>query len=458
MNTFRPEAGARINNHNDCSQYSVLRMPSGCDTVSFTGGVPNGDLLKKLLDYKIPDMYSGRIMMSPSTVQRFLKRKVFSSSVRTVVKSLIPYEDCLYPVEKSVLSILKSASRANPDRNIEDIIHEIAPIHQKRLRAIQQPVFDELAELAKNMPEEQQKKFAELMEFTKEKLDCKPVVMEFSAKEFKYKLARIEEGIKSRNNPQEVSTMKKLMKMAQNFSSFTEDEMFEKVSAKKGIKMAKKFRVVQNFTRKQAENLRQISRVLQSSPLSKDRELNDLLIKSRARIYKIPVIYAFNRKSFIYDLLKITKELEDKKLAHKMTQTAIKLPTSKQDISAFIVKATGSSSEKIGFDMIYGTMGSIEHLTPAKRGGEDKLCNYALASVSMNEERAHKSFREQLKKHPETYQNCQKYVDRLIELYNDGTFKKLGLSRAYILSYVSKVYKMSPEENRLVIDISKLKQ
>lgn len=458
MNTFRPAAGLKTNNHNDCSQYPVLRTPLRCDTISFTGGVPNGDLLKKLLDYRIPDMYSGKIMLSPSTVQRFLKRKVFSSSVRTVVKSLIPYEESLHTVEKAVFSILKSASRANPDRKVEDIIHEIAPIHQMRLRAIQQPIFDELSELAKDMPEKEQKKFAKLMEFTNEKLDYKPVVMEFSSKEFIYKLSRIEEGIKSRNNLGEVSTMKKIIKMAHNFSNFTEDEVFEKVSARKGIKLSKKSKVVQNFTRKQAENLRQISKVLQSSPLSKDRELNDLLLKSRARIYKIPVIYTFNRKSFIYDLIKITDELENQKLAHKMIQTAIKLPTSKQDISAFIVKAVNSSSEKIGYDMIYGSMGSVEHLTPAKKGGEDALCNYGLASVFHNSERAQRPFKVQLKKYPETYRNSQKYVDRLIELYNDGTFKKLGLSRAYILSFASKIYKMSPEENRLVIDISKLKQ
>ena len=62
----------------------------------------------------------------------------------------------------------------------------------------------------------------------------------------------------------------------------------------------------------------------------------------------------------------------------------------------------------------------------------------------------------QLRIYPETYDNCQKYVDRLIELYNDGTFAKLGISRQYITGFANKMYKMSPPEKRMILDTSAL--
>lgn len=64
-------------------------------------------------------------------------------------------------------------------------------------------------------------------------------------------------------------------------------------------------------------------------------------------MYNIPTNINFNRKSFIYDLQEITDKLEDRKLARRMVRTAVKLPTSKENISAFIMKAESRSSSRI---------------------------------------------------------------------------------------------------------------
>lgn len=435
----------------------VMQPPLQVDTVSFKAGTPKGNLLKKLLPYGIPDLYSGRPMLDPQFVQQILKRKLFSSPIRTIVKSLIPYEESLYTVERNVFSILKSVSKNQPKKMMEDVIHELAPLHQIRLRNIQKPIFEELENLAEEMPENERNEFKNLMEITNKKLENHPVTLNFSAKEFKYQLERINEGIKNRNIIPEVLTMKTLIKLARQLPSKTDEEYAERIVKKRNGK-ANKTRIIQNRARREAEIIRHMSKILSESPLRKDRELTDLLTVARARIYKIPMVFAFKRKSFIHELEKITKKLENTKLAHRMVQTALRLPTSKEDISAFIMKAVDYSSEKIGYDMVAGSMGSIEHLTPSKRGGEDSMANFALVSVAMNNERALRPFHQHLKMHPEIYINAQKQIDRLIELYNDGTFKKIGLSRGYILGLVSKLYKMSPPENRLEIDVSALKK
>lgn len=454
-NFLRPVSA--VNNHNDYSQGIALRPALKCDTVSFQGGVPNGDLLKKLLAYRIPDMYSGRIMIPSDLIQSFLRHKIFSGSLRHIVKNLLPYEECLNPVHKSIFNIIKNASKNTPKKTLEEVIHELAPEHQLKLRQIQQPIFDKLTEESKEMPEDLRQEFDNFMDYTQKKLSNMPVVVDFSAKEFQYKLQRIAEGINRRGIFSEQSTIRKLLRLSGNFSVLSEEQTYERAAAKNKIKTKNKSRFIQKYRQRQAETLRQMDKVLMTSPLCDDKELNDLFVQTRFRIYKIPQIYSFNRKSFIHDLKKIIYKLEDSKLQHKMIQTAIKLPTSKENISAFIVKSADYSSEKIGYELISGSMGSIEHLTPVKKGGDDSLYNYALAAAETNGERGHRSFEEQLKKHPETYINAQKYADRLIELYNDGTFSKIGLQRGYIQSFASKVYKMSPAENRLVIDLSRLR-
>ena len=171
----------------------------------------------------------------------------------------------------------------------------------------------------------------------------------------------------------------------------------------------------------------------------------------------MPVVVNFNRKTFIYELQKIVNTLDDKKLAKRMIQQAVELPKSRENISAFIVKAANCSSEKIGFDLIEGSTGSIEHLVPFASKGNDSLENYAISTAYYNSERGNRTMPQQLKQHPEIYQNAQRHINRLIELYNDGTFKKVGLTKWYITNLAKRLYRLSPPEKPIVVDLSKLK-
>ena len=194
-----------------------------------------------------------------------------------------------------------------------------------------------------------------------------------------------------------------------------------------------------------------------NSPLQNNKELEKLFTQMRARIFGIPITISFNRKSFIYEIKKIVDDIDDKKLANKMVQVATKLPKSHDDVSAFIVKASACSSEKIGYDLLSGSTGSIEHLIPFKTKGNDNVDNYAISTAYYNSERGHRSMPQQLRLHPETYENCQKHIDRLIELYNDGTLEEVGLSKWYRINLVQKMYRLSSPDKRMVLDISKLK-
>ena len=226
----------------------------------------------------------------------------------------------------------------------------------------------------------------------------------------------------------------------------------------KNVFIKTKVRNKKNLIKKRSDILKKIESSVMDSELKDNKELETLIAQTRAKIYNIPIVVNFNRKSFIHDLQKITNTLEDKNLAKEMIKTASVLPKSRENVSAFIVKAANSSSEKIAYDLLQGSTGSIEHLVPFANKGKDIIENYGITTAYYNSERGNRSMEQQLLHHPETYRNCQKQVNRLIELCNNGTFAKVGLNKWYIINFAKKMFKLSSPDNPLILDLSKLKK
>ncbi len=140
-----------------------------------------------------------------------------------------------------------------------------------------------------------------------------------------------------------------------------------------------------------------------------------------------------------------------------MVRTAVKLPTSKENISAFIMKAESRSSSQIGYDMLSGAIGTVDHILAHHKGGKDNISNYVLSSGYMNSEKAHERFAIFLRKNPEIRIYAQNHIDRLIELANAGVFKKIGLSKSYITDLARRLEKLSASDPPLILDTSALK-
>lgn len=451
--------GINKNNQYDYSQYRspVLRPPLACDTVSFGRTATNAESLRALMKYGIPDMYSGKEVIPPDILERFYSKHIFSKSIRNIIKTIKPYEKSLHTVESQFFSYVKTKAKINPYYKLSDVVRELAPEHNNRLIMIQKPIFDELTEMSMALPEEQKDQFFTLMNTIYKKLLREPVQLPFSAKEFRYKLQRITDEISQTNNPTEIAVLKKMMQLAKKLPEKTEDEAFNAKAIKSKVKRHKKIKNKRTLIKERADILTQIEILRTGTSLQKNDELTKLFSQTRSKIYNMPIVIPFNRKSFIYELQKITGTLEDQKLAHRMVQKAIELPTSHDDISAFIMKCVEYSSDKIGYNMISGSAGCIDHLIPFIKGGKDCIENYGISSSYYNSERAERSMEQQLRKYPQTYINCQKQVDKLIELCNRGVFKEVKLPKHYIYSFAKRMYKLSPVENRLVLNLDKLK-
>ena len=81
-----------------------------------------------------------------------------------VIKTLQPYEESLTGVELKIYTILKERSKIHPDWTIKQILEELKPVYCRQLRKQQAPIFHELSEIFKTLPEEYNSKFKFLME------------------------------------------------------------------------------------------------------------------------------------------------------------------------------------------------------------------------------------------------------------------------------------------------------
>lgn len=417
-------------------QYGKVISPLKCDTVSFTS-VANGEPLKRLLRYGVPDFYSNITLVDSQELETLLAHKVFSKPIRSIVRTLKPYENSMFPIEKQVYRLMKRTSRTNPKMFLDEFVHKLVSQHSKQLLAQQQPIFKKLSDLAANMPKEQIIQYNKLIELTNKKLIHEPIIEPFSKKEFLYKLERIRERIRQKGNFKENNDIDIIIKKV----TFLEDKMGKNKKP----------------TSKELKSFYKLANYFENSSLQKDKDLDLLFQSTKARLLRIPFEAKFKRKAFIHDLEKITNQLNDKKLAHKMIQTARELPTSKDSLSAFIVKEADRSAAQIGYDLLADSVGSADHLITAKAGGANDTYNYILASRRYNSERAHSKLETVIEKNPEIRTYSQKQIDRLIELANVGVFKICGLSTSYIKTITRKISEFSPRNNPLNIDTNKLK-
>ncbi len=129
----------------------------------------------------------------------------------------------------------------------------------------------------------------------------------------------------------------------------------------------------------------------------------------------------FGRKSFL-DSVKVLK-VPDEDLAKviKVYQSWYKLPASRNDMDAFIVKYSKESHNNIAKRLISTAVGSIEHIKPQFRNGEDKLSNYLLVSAAYNNNRQSMPLSEYIMLNGDLNieQNLQKYMNDVIKEVNN---------------------------------------
>ena len=402
--------------------------------VSF--GLAQSKKLRMLFDKGLPCMYTEVEMIGPSAIKKLMKKNVLNSYAANVFKELKPYEESilsgLEPIEKEVYNLIKSQAKSEPNKKIKDVINSIVPKYKKQLENEQEPIFKTLISYSYSLPEKYAERFNTFMEHTHHKINGVPVAEPFSVTQFKYKINKIKDDIEAMGDAKSLKIMNHIVALGDYLAPQT-----DKNNIKSQRRLLNTMEVIQKHT-----------------ILNENEKLRKLLEESQNRLNYQKVLIPFSRKSFIYDLSQILKDLPDRDLRDIFIKVAEKLPTSKNNIYAYITKTSNESSEKIMYRFLLSAMASVEHVHAKSRGGQNRMSNYGGATAKVNSKLSNLPFTEKMAKYPRTPFGCQKYVDRLIKYALDGTFDKIKLDVVYIENFKKTIEKES--KGAIILDTSAL--
>ena len=257
-------------------------------------------------------------------------------------------------------------------------------------------------------------------------MDDKPIEVPYSRSEFKYKLEKIQQDVDKNKNLKATRAMRKLI------------EVSEKLTTKE----------VEVSLEEKIATLDFMEKILRTSVLKDNPQIKALFANTRSRLNGEKLLVPFSRKGFIYDLDKMLRDLPDTELRERMVAIAEKLPTSRDCVSAYIMKHRNDPSEKIAYKLLWPSMASVEHIHPRACGGPDAMSNFGGACTRINSDRSSMDFVDYMKINPNVKKFCQQYVDRLIQL------AKVGLDTKYIEEF--KMAILEESQGKIVLDISKL--
>lgn len=400
--------------------------------VNISFGLAESKQLRTLMKYKLPCMYTGVDVIEPKILKNFMKKNLFNQSIANIIRELTPYENSLLGQEKEIYGLIKFQAKHFPNAKVKDIINNIVPLYKRQLEKEQEPIFKTLIAYSFSLPEKQKNEFDEFMAKTYCKLRGIPIYERFSYKDYMYKFSKIAYDIKESSSKSTQNVFNKLIKL---------NNTLEPETNKQNIK-------------KQRKIINKMLDTMVDTTLYEHDALRDLLENSLARLNSQKVLIPFTRKAFIYDLDQILKATNDNYLKDVFINIAKKLPTSKNNIYAYITKLSGESSEKIMQRLIWPSTGSIEHINPRSRGGKNKMKNYGVCCSVINSNRGNTPFPEQIEKVNDIAKYCQKYVDRLIELAHQGIFAKERINVKYIEEFKNTIAIES--EGAIILDTSKL--
>ena len=453
--------------------------------ISFNAKKTKPAQLKKLAEYGLPDMYTGKMMLSNKALSKMLDKGVFDLPLSKLIPILNKYEDTLYDTELEVFKILSKMSKTSPNIKIDEALKQLYPEHLQKLITVQRSILYDIILKASKMPKDYFEDIMDLIRYSNPKLEKGESIAHFSEKEFIYRLQQIGKQINVKRRYNEVIAINKLIREAKKIfaSQIEEKKKFGRGIKAKKLKM--KYQMQPEVFTRNTQNMKYLRNLLEQTPLKNNKDILNLFNITDAKVCGAPAAEPFKRQEFIYDLKNIVKSLKDKKLEAEIIARAHNLPTSTDSISAFIVKYVNDTPENIGYHLFEYSLCSIEHLDPrisqkaekakvkskkgckkgSKKGskprnniaGKNSVKNYGLSAAHVNRGRSNMPFDQWIKKYPEAYMNCQKFINRLIELYNKGIFNKLGIKKEYILDFRDTVRRLSPPEKPLILDISMLK-
>lgn len=142
------------------------------------------------------------------------------------------------------------------------------------------------------------------------------------------------------------------------------------------------------------------------------------LSKARAIIDKHDVTQHFCKKPFIGELIRLKARAKEPEKIASLVEIAKKLPDSKTDKDAFIVKYSRRDSAEIARRLVSPSIATYEHVIVRSKGGQRCSANGLVVSERDNQDRGTKTLVERMVEIPNLRDYIQSYIDQVIFIIN----------------------------------------
>lgn len=338
------------------------RSVTTINSPSFQANVTNGQFLRTLSG--IHDPYSGVIILNNKEINQAYRDLAKLQSSKEKIDYLSYYTKNMLPVEYSAFNLLKKNLKRNSRLSLQEILTTEAPTAKKNLIAEHQEVFDKIYELTPQLSTENEQKVLSLIMKAGEQIQLP-----------KY----------HKNYFKKTRFIDKLVVISQNK---TIENLKSKINE-----------IPDENAREYAMNrLCEAFDILENNP----HDINYHGMTPLERVKKL-------QEEFIPETLSQKNELQE------IIETASTLPTPKDSINSFIIDMYDKPDNIIAKRLISESLGTIEHIVPDSKGGENEAHNFLFVTKSRNEERGNMPLTQFMKKYPKIPQYCQEYMDDIVK-------------------------------------------
>ncbi len=367
-------------------------------------------------------IYCNKVLVDEEELNKLERNGVFSGPIKDFVNKTQQYYPSMHKAQRTVFRIISRYATQSPQTTLAQVMQSAYPSALNHLRKSQKPMFEELAKYAEELPPEYKKRFDAFMKIQDCKLKDKPFINEFSAKEFNYNLYNMCKTV-GNDRLRTLMISKANILTHPSFKSSTEeipDNIINKIYDIKPKHKSKLNKAKEELPKtKDAIMLQVIYAIRLAGQKLSRNDIIELCDRAVNEILGIPVKVPFSNKTFRYDLTETLAELPDEELRRKMLNLTKALPTSMENPYSFITKHAAASSEKVGHNLLFPSVVTIEHIKTKYDNGQNILGNYALCcAFDNNYVRSNRNMNVVLSQYNQ--KNPQKYFNEIFQVVKDG--------------------------------------
>lgn len=163
--------------------------------------------LKNLLNFKIPCLCCGKIMLHPDIYMALMESKKLSGTALEAIPILEPFEDIMHPVERQVFNMFKNMAVKYPNKNFKELLNMKKDIHELALVKIQSSIFNKISFYRRILPKKTARAIRKLIIKTNDIIFDPEPHKPFSRRIFLYKLKNILKNIDDKKLKEEILTI-----------------------------------------------------------------------------------------------------------------------------------------------------------------------------------------------------------------------------------------------------------